>query len=81
MGLTDEQLRATREVYRTRGNMSSASVLFVLDWLRGMGEGKENVVVVGFGPGLITEMVLLRRVRAECFCVESQKARWGCICM
>ncbi|KAK4100108.1 thiolase-like protein [Parathielavia hyrcaniae] len=63
LGLTGEQLRATREIYRTRGNSSSASVLAVLDLLRRMGRGKDHVVATSFGPGLAIEMSLLGRCR------------------
>jgi type III polyketide synthase len=59
--LTEEQIRATRQIYRTRGNSGSPTVLCVLDLLRTMAEGKDNVVAVAFGPGLGTEMAFLKR--------------------
>ncbi|KAJ0166171.1 Phenylpropanoylacetyl-CoA synthase [Colletotrichum tanaceti] len=65
MHLTSDQLRATREIYRTRGNSSSPTVLAVLDLLRNMGRGKEYVVATSFGPGITIEMSLLRRCRAN----------------
>ncbi|GKT92619.1 chalcone synthase [Colletotrichum tofieldiae] len=65
MDLTSEQLRATREIYRTRGNSSSPTVLAVLDLLRKMGRGKDYVVATSFGPGMTIEMSLLRRCRAS----------------
>ncbi|KAK6222156.1 chalcone synthase [Colletotrichum tabaci] len=65
MDLTGEQLRATREIYRTRGNSSSPTVLAVLDLLRKMGRGKDYVVATSFGPGMTIEMSLLRRCRAS----------------
>lgn len=43
LGLTQEQLRATRQTYKTRGNPSSAAVLTVLDLLRKMGPGLERI--------------------------------------
>lgn len=52
MNLSDDQLRATKEIYKTRGNSSSPTVLIVLDKLRRMGEGRDNVVAASFGPGL-----------------------------
>lgn len=64
LDLTSEQLRATREIYRTRGNSSSPTVLAVLDLLRKMGRGKDHVVATSFGPGLAIEMSLLKRCRA-----------------
>ncbi|KAK8103244.1 chalcone synthase [Apiospora sp. TS-2023a] len=63
LGLSENHLRATKEIYRTRGNSSSASVLAVLDLLRRRGRGREHVAVTSFGPGLVCEMVLLRRCR------------------
>lgn len=63
LGLTSEQLRATRQIYTTRGNTSSAAVLTVLDLLRKMGPGKDCVVATSFGPGLVIEMALLTRCR------------------
>ena len=63
MGLTEHQLRASREIYRTNGNSSSPTVLIVLDKLRSMGRGSDHVVATSFGPGLSTEMALLKRCR------------------
>ncbi|PYI24858.1 thiolase-like protein, partial [Aspergillus indologenus CBS 114.80] len=64
LGLSDEAIRASREVYASRGNSSSVAVLAVLDRLRGWEEQgtRKEVVAVSFGPGLTTEMVLLRRL-------------------
>ena len=63
MELTEHQLRASREIYRTRGNSSSPTVLIVLDKLRSMGKGSDHIVATSFGPGLAIEMALLRRCR------------------
>ncbi|XP_009787517.1 chalcone synthase G [Nicotiana tabacum] len=71
LGLKPEKLKATRHVLSEYGNMSSAYVLFVLDEMRkasikeGMsttGEGLEWGVLLGFGPGLTIEAVVLRSV-------------------
>ncbi|CAN1839117.1 Chalcone synthase [Linum perenne] len=68
LGLKLEKLRATREVLKEYGNMSSACVLFIMDEMRrtsaveGMstaGEGLEWGVLFGFGPGLTVETVVL----------------------
>ncbi|KAK2592351.1 hypothetical protein QQS21_009971 [Conoideocrella luteorostrata] len=61
LGITDHHLRATRQIFRTKGNSSSPSVIAVLDLLRNMGGGREHIVATSFGPGLVCEMVLLRR--------------------
>jgi predicted naringenin-chalcone synthase len=63
LGLSDEQLRASYNVYTHRGNTASVTVLSVLDKLRGMSEGRDNVVACSFGPGMIIEMATLRRCR------------------
>ncbi|KAM0719431.1 hypothetical protein Q7P37_005336 [Cladosporium fusiforme] len=61
MCLTNEKLIASREIYRTRGNSSSPTVLIVLDMLRTMRNGSGNVVATSFGPGLSIEMAMMRR--------------------
>lgn len=65
LGLTEDQLRATREIYKTRGNSSSPTVLIVLDKLRSMGREKDFIVATSFGPGLAIEMSMLRRCHDE----------------
>lgn len=59
LGLSDADLAASRGVFQDHGNMSSPTVLFVLDRLR-----QENAprpcVALGFGPGLVAEAALLR---------------------
>ncbi|ERN00546.1 hypothetical protein AMTRI_Chr07g26640 [Amborella trichopoda] len=69
LGLKPEKLRATRHVLEEYGNMSSPSVLFVLDEMRKWsaeqgaattGEGLEWGVLFGFGPGLTIETVVIR---------------------
>ncbi|CAL1398463.1 unnamed protein product [Linum trigynum] len=66
--LKPEKMRATREVLKEYGNMSSACVLFILDEMRKKsaeegkltsGEGLEWGVLFGFGPGLTVETVVL----------------------
>jgi type III polyketide synthase len=65
LGLSDDQLRATKEIYKTRGNASSPTTVIVLDKLRTMGKGKDYVVAAAVGPGLNIEMSILRRCRRE----------------
>ena len=59
--LEEEQLKASFDVYKNHGNSSSPTVLIVLDHLRRMKFGKENVVACSFGPGITAEMAMLRR--------------------
>ncbi|KAH7849724.1 hypothetical protein Vadar_022142 [Vaccinium darrowii] len=71
LGLTEEKMRASRHVLREYGNMWSSSVLFVLDEMgKGSiaqqkattGEGLEWGVLLGFGPGVTVETIVLRSV-------------------
>lgn len=68
LGLRPEQIVASREVLRGYGNMSSASILFVLAEILGHpSRGNEDTVcAVAFGPGLTVEMALLAGLRAPC---------------
>jgi alkylresorcinol/alkylpyrone synthase len=58
MGLGRERTEVSREVLRTHGNMSSATVLFILKALMERG-AKPPCVMLGFGPGLVAEAALL----------------------
>ncbi|KAI9680708.1 MAG: hypothetical protein M1817_004148 [Caeruleum heppii] len=62
MNVTEEHLRASYDIYMKHGNSSSATILSVMDRLRKMGPGRENVVACAFGPGIAVEMALLRRI-------------------
>ncbi len=50
---------ASREVFAEYGNMSSPTVLFILERLRSGGAGRP-CVALGFGPGLTVEAMLVR---------------------
>lgn len=61
LNLTEPQLRPAREVLRQYGNMSSATVLFVLRRIleeEGARDG-ERVAAMAFGPGLTAETALM----------------------
>ena len=64
LALTREQLAASRGVLADAGNMSSATILFVLDRLRTSGAAG-RVAALAFGPGLSIESALLRVQPAE----------------
>jgi predicted naringenin-chalcone synthase len=59
LGLRPDALTASRDVLQQHGNMSSPTVLFIIDRLR-----KQNTarpcVALGFGPGLTAEVTLFR---------------------
>jgi predicted naringenin-chalcone synthase len=57
-GLEQHAFSASREVLAEHGNMSSATLLFILHRLREAG-AEAPVVAVAFGPGLVAEVALL----------------------
>ncbi|MDQ3250152.1 MAG: hypothetical protein M3Q45_13210, partial [Chloroflexota bacterium] len=69
-----EQVAASRAVLRRYGNVSSATILFVLDELRrtfsassngnGSHAQRQTGVAMAFGPGLVIEMARLTYVPA-----------------
>lgn len=71
LGLTEDQLVPSRDILRNYGNMSSATILFVLKRILesagtagGERVGGERVCAMAFGPGLTVETALLTRVPA-----------------
>jgi predicted naringenin-chalcone synthase len=62
--LTQEQLVPARETLREYGNMSSATVLFVLKYMleRSVSEREERICSMAFGPGLTVETGLFTLV-------------------
>lgn len=59
MSIPRDELDVSREIMQTHGNMSSPTVLFVLDRLRELNR-QGPCVAIGFGPGLVAEATLLR---------------------
>lgn len=64
LGLAAAQIEASRAVLREYGNMSSATVLFVLKALLDSGRphAGDRILAMAFGPGLTIESGLLRMV-------------------
>ncbi|KAJ5641646.1 hypothetical protein N7490_005646 [Penicillium lividum] len=66
LGITEDHLRKSYDVYQNRGNTSSATVLSVINELaheENTAEARRDKVVVGsFGPGIAMEMALMVRV-------------------
>jgi predicted naringenin-chalcone synthase len=62
LGLTDQDVAFSREILRRYGNMSSATVLFVLEALLASGTPRpgEWGLMVALGPGFAAEGALLR---------------------
>jgi predicted naringenin-chalcone synthase len=62
IGLSEAQLRATRDILSGYGNMSSPTVWFVLRELMERGiEAGEWCIIVAFGAGLSAHSFLLRQ--------------------
>jgi len=59
-GLAPAALTASREVLRRYGNMSSATVIFVIEKLLRSGLRGRTGCAMSFGPGLIAETMLFR---------------------
>ena len=64
LGLSEKQLVPSRRVLREHGNMSSATILFVLKDILESAEasseqGPERVCAMAFGPGLTVETGLM----------------------
>ncbi|MFC6592737.1 type III polyketide synthase [Deinococcus lacus] len=62
LGLSDSQMQPSREVLRQYGNMSSATVLFILRDLLAQAEPGERACAMAFGPGLTVESGLMTAV-------------------
>lgn len=61
IGLSEDQLRATYDTYKTRGISSSPSVLIVMDKLQSAKSEKDFVIATAFGPGPAIEMSMFGR--------------------
>jgi alkylresorcinol/alkylpyrone synthase len=62
MGLSDEQVKSSRRVMRNYGNMSSPTVMFVLDEVvrTAAPQPGDWGVMTARGPGMAAEAALLR---------------------
>lgn len=58
--LDGEQLRPSRDVLRRYGNMSSATIMFVLKEMLAGGAGSGPGCALAFGPGLSAESMMFR---------------------
>src|SRR5579859_6857082 len=59
-GLPQAALGASRSVLKDYGNMSSGTVMFVLDRLMRAGAAGQNGCAMSFGPGLVAETMMFR---------------------
>jgi predicted naringenin-chalcone synthase len=59
LGLTEDDLSASRQVLAEHGNCSSPTVIMILDALRRARPGARRVMMMAFGPGLTLYAALL----------------------
>lgn len=59
LSLSHQMLKPSRSILANYGNMSSPTVLFILERLRSENAARP-IVVLGFGPGLVAEVALIR---------------------
>ena len=63
LGLDESEVTASRKVLLENGNMSSATILFVLEeMLRNRPSSKDEFIACAFGPGLTLESALISYV-------------------
>ncbi|MGB1048215.1 MAG: type III polyketide synthase [Rhodothermales bacterium] len=62
LSIDESQLTAPRSILKNYGNMSSATILFVLKQVLAAADPGERVVAMAFGPGLTVETGLMERV-------------------
>jgi len=62
LGLDNKQTRYTWDIYKSYGNMSSASVIFVMDHARKQHDLPPYSVSLAFGPGLAFEGCVLKNI-------------------
>jgi predicted naringenin-chalcone synthase len=58
LGLREESLRQSREVLASFGNMSSATVMFVLQSILNLARSGQQGCAMSFGPGVTAETML-----------------------
>lgn len=62
MDLDKTKLQFSREVLRDHGNMSSATILFILQKFLYSSDDQEDIIACAFGPGLTFESLILHVV-------------------
>ncbi|MFW9788710.1 MAG: 3-oxoacyl-[acyl-carrier-protein] synthase III C-terminal domain-containing protein, partial [Candidatus Thorarchaeota archaeon] len=62
LGITKEDLDASYRIMHEYGNMSSATIMFVLDDILKDEKKKGKVFAAAFGPGITVEVGLLEKI-------------------
>ena len=73
--LAPEKLAVSREVLRRYGNMSSATVMFVLEAMMREARSGQQGCAMSFGPGMVAETMLFRAVTAGAAPAQTAEAR------
>ena len=68
LGLPPQSLEGSQAILANHGNMSSPTVLFILDRLSGQQPAANYCVLLAFGPGLCIEAVLLKSTAIPLTC-------------
>lgn len=59
--LEEDHVRVTNEVYKSKGNSGSVSVLAVSSQMLSKGPWRNHIISAAYGPGINVEMVVLKR--------------------
>lgn len=62
MGIGPDKLKHSRAILREFGNMSSATILFILERIFLEGSDSKDIIACAFGPGLTFESLLLHEL-------------------
>ena len=60
LDLSDQQLSVSLDVLRRYGNMSSPTVLFILEEFRTKMPEAKHALIIAFGPGMVAEVALMK---------------------
>ncbi|MNR21446.1 Alpha-pyrone synthesis polyketide synthase-like Pks18 [compost metagenome] len=76
MNLTGDHTKYSREILRTVGNISSVTIIFVLNVMRqemkSMDQDREEGIAMAFGPGLTAELMRFTYMPAYTAAVKEQ---------
>ncbi|MDR0139727.1 3-oxoacyl-[acyl-carrier-protein] synthase III C-terminal domain-containing protein [Metabacillus idriensis] len=66
LGFEEEQLQVSKNVLKNHGNMSSATVMYVIEEYlsRGLGEESDLGIIAALGPGFCSELLLVEWEKA-----------------
>jgi predicted naringenin-chalcone synthase len=69
MGLKEEDVSVSMDILKNYGNMSSATILFILERmfneLKTSANGNEKIFTCAFGPGVNVEMMCMEAIKTS----------------